>query len=64
MITLLLQLIILAIVLGLIIWLANQIPFVAPFAHIIQVVAVCIFVIYIIWILIGFVGGGHPVLPR
>lgn len=59
MIALLLQLLIIAIILGLVVWLATQVPFIAPFAHIIQVVAICLFIIYVIWILIGFVGGGH-----
>jgi len=59
MITLLLQLLVVAIILGLVVWLASQIPFMAPFAHIIQVVAICLFVIYAIWILMGFVSGIH-----
>jgi hypothetical protein len=58
MITLLLQLIIVAIVLGLIYWLVTQIPFMAPFARIVQVVVVVIFVIYVIYILMGLLG--HP----
>jgi hypothetical protein len=61
MITLLLQLLIVAIVVGLVIWLVEQIPGVQPFANIIRVVAICIFVIYLIYILMGFVGGFHPV---
>jgi len=52
MITLLLQLVIVAIILGLILWLASQIPGVAPFANIIRVVCICLFVIYLIYLLI------------
>jgi len=60
MIATLLQLLIVAILCGLIVWLATQIPFIAPFANIIRVVAICLFVIYCIWILMGFIGGlGH-----
>jgi hypothetical protein len=59
MIATLLYLLIAAIVLGLIVWLATQIPFIAPFAQIIRVVCVCIFVIYVIYVLIGLVGL-HP----
>jgi len=56
MITILLQLIIAAVVLGLVIWLLQQIPGVAPFANIIRVVAICIFVIYVIYILMELSG--------
>jgi hypothetical protein len=56
MIALILQLVIIALVLGLIIWLAEQIPFVAPFAHIIRVVAIVLFIIYLIYVLMGFLG--------
>jgi len=56
MITILLQLIIAAVVLGLVIWLLQQIPGVAPFANIIRVVAICIFVIYVIYILMELLG--------
>jgi cation transporter-like permease len=63
MITLLLQLIIVAIVLGLIAWLVSQIPFLAPYAQIIRVVCICVFVIYVIYILMGLLGHA-PALPR
>lgn len=59
MIAILLQLVIAALVLGLICWLVGQLPFFQPFAHIIQVVALVLFVIWIIYILMGFLGGGH-----
>jgi hypothetical protein len=60
MITILLELVIAAIVIGLILWLISQIPGVQPFANIIRVVAITIFVIYVIWILIGLLGGIPP----
>lgn len=59
LIPLFLQIIIAAIILGLIIWLATQIPFVAPFANIIRVVAVTLFVIWIIYLLMELMVGGH-----
>jgi hypothetical protein len=58
MLAILLQLVVAAIVIGLILWLIQQIPGVAPFARIIQVVCICIFVIYVIYILIGLLGHG------
>jgi hypothetical protein len=67
MLSTLLYLVILAIVLGLIIWLAEQIPGIAPFVQIIRVVCIVIFVIYVIYILMGLLGGaGGPPhsLPR
>ena len=60
MINLILGLVILAIVLGLVIWLAQQIPFVAPFANIIRVVCIVIFIIYVIYLLMGFISGHGP----
>jgi VIT1/CCC1 family predicted Fe2+/Mn2+ transporter len=62
MLSLLLQLVIAAIVLGLVWWLVAQIPPMAPFAHIIQVVCIVIFVIYVIYILMGLVGVHTPAL--
>lgn len=59
MIAIVLQLVIVALVLGLICWLVGQLPFFAPFARIIQVVALVLFVIWVIYILLGFVGAGH-----
>lgn len=59
MIMLILQLVIAAIVLGLIIWLVQQIPGVAEFAQIIRVVCIVIFVIYCIYVLMSLLGGGH-----
>jgi hypothetical protein len=65
MIALIIQLLIIAVVLGLVIWLVEQIPGVAPFANIIRVVAIVIFVIYLLYILMGLVGGGGPIhMPR
>jgi hypothetical protein len=64
MITSLLYLLIAAIILGLIWWVCTQIPFLAPFAHIIQVLCVVIFVIYVLYVLIGFIGAGHIAVPR
>jgi hypothetical protein len=63
----LLYLIIAAIILGLIVWLVQQIPGVQPFAHIIYVVCVVIFVIIVIYVLVGLLGGlggSAPHLPR
>jgi hypothetical protein len=62
MIATLLYLLIAAIILGLIIWLASQIPFIAPFANIIRVVCVTIFIIYVIMILMGLLGHTHYTL--
>ena len=53
------MIVIAAIVLGLIIWLVQQIPGVAQFAQIIRVVAIAIFVIYCIYILMELLGSGH-----
>jgi cation transporter-like permease len=64
MIAILLQLVIAAIVLGLIVWLVSQIPGVAPFANIIRVVCICIFVIYVIYILMALLGGMHTPIIR
>jgi hypothetical protein len=62
MITILFQLIIAALILGLVIWLAQQIPGFGQFAGIIRVVAIVIFVIWIIYILMGLMGGHAPTL--
>jgi hypothetical protein len=62
MITILFQLIIAAIILCLVIWLAQQIPGFAQFANIIRVVAIAIFVIWVIYILMGLMGGHAPAL--
>jgi uncharacterized membrane protein YesL len=59
MLGILLQLIIVAIILGLVIWLVQQIPGVAPFANIIRVVCIVLFIIWILYILMGLVSGGH-----
>lgn len=56
MIAILIQLIIIAIVLGLIVWLTTQVPFIAPYANIIRVVALCLFVIWLLYILMGLTG--------
>ena len=59
MIILLLQLLIVALILGLAVWLVSQIPGAAPFAHIVQVVCIVIFVVYILYLLMSFVSSGH-----
>jgi hypothetical protein len=63
MITALFGLIILAIVLGLAIWIIEQIPGVGPFARIIRGVAIAIFLIYLLWLLLGFFTGMHALPP-
>jgi len=60
LIAILLQLIIAAIIIGLVLWLITQIPGVAPFANIVRVVAICLFVIYVIYLLYGILTGGMP----
>jgi hypothetical protein len=62
MIALLVQLLIVAIICGLIVWLCTQIPFIAPYANIIRVVAICLFVVYVLYLLGGILGGLHPSL--
>lgn len=64
MIAILLQLVIVALILGLICWLVSQVPFFQPFARIIQVVALVLFIIWVIYILMGFAGGNHMALPK
>lgn len=59
MLVLLLQLVIVALVLGLICWVVTQVPMLGPFAQIIRVVCVVIFVIYVIYLLMGLLGGVH-----
>lgn len=59
MITALIWLLIVAIILSLIYWVATQIPLLAPFAHIIRVVCIVIFVIYLIYLLMELIGV-HP----
>lgn len=59
MILLILQIVVVAMVLGLVVWLCTQVPFLAPFARIIRVVAIVVFIIYIIYILMGLIGGVH-----
>jgi hypothetical protein len=63
MLGIILQIIIVALVLGLVVWLCSQVPFLAPFARIVQVVCVVLFVIWIIYLLMGLVGNGHMALP-
>lgn len=60
MITALLWLVIVALILGLIYWVTTQIPFLAPFAHIIRVICIVIFVIYVIYLLMGLLGLHMP----
>ena len=60
MIAALLQLIIAAIVCGVIVYLLQLIPGVAPFAQAIRVVVIAIFVIWMILILYGLLTG-HPI---
>jgi hypothetical protein len=57
MIALLFQLIIAAIVCGVILYLINLVPGVAPFAQAIRVVVIAIFVIWLLYILFGMLGG-------
>jgi hypothetical protein len=59
MLGIILQIIIVALILGLVVWLCSQVPFLAPFARIVQVVCVVLFVIWIIYLLMGLVGGVH-----
>ena len=59
MIAIILQLLIVAVILGAIIWLAGYIPGIGTFLPIIRGVAVILFIIYVLYILMGFVGGGH-----
>lgn len=59
MIAILLQLIVGAIIIGVVLWLIQQIPGVAPFANIIRVVIIAVFVIYVIYLLMAMLGGGH-----
>lgn len=60
MITGLIYLLIVAIILGLIYWIATQVPFLAPFANIIRVVCVVVFVIYVLYFLAGLAGVHVP----
>lgn len=64
MITIILQLLIVAIVLGLVCWLVTQIPGIQPFAQIIRVVCIVLFVIWVIYVLMGLIGGTHLNLTR
>lgn len=60
MIGLILQLLVVALILGLIFWLVEQVPGIAPFARIIRVVAIVLFIIYVIYVLMSLLGGsGH-----
>jgi hypothetical protein len=60
----LIYILIAAIILGLVWWVCTQLPFLAPFAHIIQVLCVVFFVIYVLYVLIGILGSGHVAVPR
>lgn len=60
MLSTLIYLVIAAIILGLVIWLVQQVPGMAPFANIIRVVCIVIFIIYVLYILMGLAGGGAP----
>jgi len=65
LITIILQLLIVAVILGAILWLAGYIPGIGQFLPIIRGVAIILFIIYVLYILMGFVGGGHlGALPR
>lgn len=59
MLAIILQIIVVALILGLVCWLCTQVPFLAPFAKIVQVVCVVLFIIWIIYLLMGLVGGMH-----
>ena len=56
MITLIVHILIAAIIVGLLLWLLTQIPFFAPFAQIIRVVVVTLFVIWVILQLLPLLG--------
>lgn len=58
MISILLQLVIAALIVGLIIWLCTQLPFLQPFANIIRMVAIVLFIIWVIYLLMGFIPHG------
>lgn len=65
MLSLLINLLIIAIVLGLAWWILSLIPLPPPVAQIVQVVFVVIAAIVLIWLLLGLVGGvpaTHPLL--
>ena len=64
LLAILFQLIIGALIIGLVLWLVQQIPGLVPFANIIRVVAICLFVIYIIYLLYGILGGGPMIHLR
>ena len=58
MISTLVYLLVALIVVGLIIWLVQQVPGLDPqLVNIVRVVAIVIFVIYVIYILMGLLGG-------
>lgn len=64
MLAIIIQLVIVALVLGLVCWLVTKVPFFAPFAQIIQVVAVVLFIIYILYILLNFVTGHGALMTK
>ena len=60
MLTILLQLVIAAIICGVILYLIGLIPGVAPFAQAIRVVIIAFFVIWLIYLIYSMVVAGHP----
>jgi len=61
MIAIVLQLLVVALILGLVCWLTTQVPGVAPFARIVQVVCIVLFIIYVIYVLMHFLPAGLTV---
>jgi hypothetical protein len=59
MIVLLLQLIIVAVILGAILMIASLIPGIQPFLSVIRILVICVFIVYCLYILIALLGGGH-----
>lgn len=66
MLAILFQLLIAAVVVGVILYLLQLIPGIdPPIIQVIRVVIIAAFIIYILYVLYGLVAGGpHPALPR
>lgn len=56
MITLIVHILIAAIIVGLLLWALLQIPFFAPYSHIIQVVVTVLFVLWVVLQLLPLLG--------
>lgn len=63
MLGLLFQVLIAAIICGVILYLVNLIPGVAPFAQAVRVVVIAIFVIWLLYILYSLASGSHFLAP-